>query len=71
MTATAYRVLRPGAGVVSRHRTLSGAIASLRRQRRGAVKQGGYSLDEVEVRMPDGWWRRLTFDELDAREVRA
>lgn len=44
-----YQVVRPGAGVVSRHRTLSGAEKSLARQQRGAKMQGGYSQDYIEI----------------------
>jgi hypothetical protein len=51
---TRYTVRRPiseshrGEGIiVSRHRSLAGAIRSLERQTKGARKQGGYSQDYV------------------------
>ena len=44
-----FAVVRPSAGVVSEHRTLKGARASLDRQERGARAQGGYSQDTINV----------------------
>lgn len=58
-TQQAFRVVRPSAGIVSQHRTLSGAERSLQRQRRGARAQGGYSQDYIEQRGEDGQFRRL------------
>lgn len=43
-----YRIVRPGAGIVSRHRVLDRALRSLERQRRGAREQGGWSDDYLE-----------------------
>lgn len=43
-----YQVVRPGAGIVSSHRTMSAAEKSLARQRRGSAKQGGYCQDYIE-----------------------
>lgn len=40
-----YQVRRPGAGIVSRHRTLAGAQRQLLREQRGAARHGGYSRD--------------------------
>lgn len=56
-TTTQYRVVRDGAGIVSTHRTLTGAERSLTRQQRGAVRQGGYSEDYIEHHTADGWQR--------------
>jgi hypothetical protein len=58
-----YEVRRPistgpdrwrAAAVVSRHRTLAGALRSLRRQREGARGQGGYSQDCIVLVTPEG-----------------
>ena len=35
--------------IVSNHRTLAGALRSLRRQRAGAKAQGGYSQDRLFI----------------------
>ena len=46
-----YFVKRPMGGdvwaVVTQHRTLKGAMRSLRRQQAGSEEQGGYSQDQV------------------------
>lgn len=48
-----YTVRRPISGgkhlgvIVTKHRTLKGAIASLEGERRGARMQGGYSIDYI------------------------
>ena len=56
MTNITYTVRRPisdgrrldsEGAIVSRHRTLDGAVSSLNRQRRGAKQQGGYSQDYI------------------------
>ena len=58
-----YLVTRPGAGVVSRHNTFFAAEKSLRRQEKGARKQGGYSRDEMLVFDPqEGAYRRFLWD---------
>jgi hypothetical protein len=58
-----YEVRRPittgpdrwrSAAVVSRHRTLDGALRSLRRQQEGARMQGGYSQDGIVLVTPYG-----------------
>lgn len=51
-----YRIVRPGAGVVTRHRTLKGAQESLARQIAGARKQGGHCQDQIEILDSGGWW---------------
>jgi hypothetical protein len=59
-----YEVRRPttdgpdrwgGAAVVSRHRTIEGALRSLRRQQEGARRQGGYCRDAITVYTPFGF----------------
>ena len=62
-TEQAFRVVRPSAGIVSQHRTLSGAQRSLARQQRGARAQGGYSQDYIEQRGDDGHYRALRADD--------
>jgi hypothetical protein len=58
-----YEIRRPFMGgkdwwreatVVSRHRTLAGALRALRRYSDGARQQGGYSQDVVVELGPDG-----------------
>lgn len=61
-----YRVERPGAGTVSRHRTLEAAKRSLARQVAGARKQGGYSLDRIEVCDGGEWWEWTWYSDLAA-----
>ena len=48
MTDYRYRVVRPSAGIVSRHYKLDRALDSLERQRRGARRQGGWCEDYIE-----------------------
>lgn len=65
MTTTQYRVVRDGAGIVSTHRTLSGACRSLARQREGAHRQGGWSDDYIQMHTVEDGWQRLDLDEQD------
>jgi len=44
-----YAIKRPGAGIVSTHRTQTGACKALKRQQKGAEKQGGYSQDYMQI----------------------
>lgn len=53
-----YRVFRPGAGVVSWHRTEAGANRSLARQIKGSTQQGGYNQDRVQTLIDGDWWPR-------------
>ena len=53
MSTPKYRVIRPNAGIVSVHRTLSGAQRSLARQQKGSYRQGGYCQDVIEVLDPE------------------
>ena len=50
-----YRVVRPNAGIVSQHRSISRAIDSLEKQRRGSRQQGGYCQDYIEKFTDSGW----------------
>jgi hypothetical protein len=66
-----YRVFRPGAGVVTWHKTLRGAQRSLLAQQRGAVAQGGYSRDYVEAFDGQNWKQSLFMyreSDIDAME---
>jgi hypothetical protein len=42
------------AAVVSRHRTLNGALKALRRQQAGARRQGGFCQDGIVLVTPEG-----------------
>ncbi|WP_164964324.1 hypothetical protein [Rubrivivax sp. JA1026] len=55
----AFRVVRPGAGVVSSHYTLREAESAMQRQSAGANRQGGYSQDYIEQRDEDGRFSRV------------
>lgn len=44
-----YAIKRLGAGIVSTHRTRAGACKALKRQQKGAEKQGGYSRDYIQI----------------------
>ncbi len=57
-----YRVFRPGAGVVSWHRTEAGANRSLARQIKGSAQQGGYNQDRVQTYLGGDWWPRPVQD---------
>lgn len=58
ITLLTYRVVRPNAGIVSRHKTLRRAIESLDRQRCGARQQGGFCEDYIEYWSEGGaGWR--------------
>ena len=58
-TTITHRIIRPSAGIVSRHRSLRAAQERLASERRGARRQGGYSRDFVEAIDADGEWRRV------------
>ena len=58
-----YIIVRPGAGIVSRHNTFFAAEKSLRKQEKGARKQGGYSKDEMLVfDKNEGCYRKFLWD---------
>ncbi len=64
MSTIRYRIVRPGAGIVSRHCTLKGAQESLARQIAGARKQGGHCQDQIEILDSGGWWELGWYMEL-------
>jgi len=65
MNAPKYRVVSPYGVAISVHRTLSGAMRSLRGQQAGARRQGGWSEASVEVADAAAWggWRPVTEEE--------
>jgi hypothetical protein len=53
-------------GLVSRHRTISGAARSLRRDQDGCERQGGYSDAYIYEWSPEeGWSPHSIFDDTD------
>jgi hypothetical protein len=50
-------------GIVSKRRTLSGAVRSLRRDQEGCRRQGGYS----DARIYDAHGTPVPWDEIDAQ----
>jgi len=65
MKAPSYRVVCPYGATISAHRTLSGAVRSLRGQQAGARRQGGWSEATVEVADVAVWggWRPVAEEE--------